>query len=274
MSMIVAKLHPVSNHDRKARMTHTAIPTLDTLISEWEAQQEAYIRHRSQRFEVVLDALGYRENPPRTVLDLGGGLGSFSRLILERFPDATVITLDADPALLEVARHNLAPFGTRSIIHEVNLRDPRWSDVLGGVRPDVAVSSTALHWLPNADLVALYGALAGIIVPGGIVLNADHFAGAPAASEFTRLAEADDAAAQRAAFSTGTPNWDEWWSRLGQREEFGALITERDRRFATIHDDPAPTAAFHVEALRIAGFREAGTLWQYLNDYVAYGVRG
>ena len=72
------------------------------IISLWERQQDAYVAHRAQRFNIMLDAISYTHPEVRLVLDIGGGLGSFSKLILQHFPNATVLTLDYDPALLKL----------------------------------------------------------------------------------------------------------------------------------------------------------------------------
>ena len=41
---------------------------------------------------------------------------------------------------------------------------------------DAAVSTTALHWLPEPELRAMYAELATVLRPGGLLLDGDHFA--------------------------------------------------------------------------------------------------
>lgn len=248
-------------------------PLLYDLIDAWEQQQNAYVRHRAERFSVILDAIGYARPDARTVLDLGAGLGSFSKLILQRFPEVQVCAVDFDPSLLQLARHNLADHADRVTLIEADLRDPDWAAEIGPAKPDAVVSSTALHWLPTGKLVALYQALAGMLEPGGLFFNADHLSH-PIGAFFHQVSTLDDQHSQQAAFSSGVPDWKDWWSRLRETEGFADLVAERDRRFA----DGAPenldtTAALHTEALRVAGFAEVGTIWQHFDDYVVYGVR-
>ncbi|MGO1849151.1 class I SAM-dependent methyltransferase [Microbacterium sp.] len=245
---------------------------LDNIIEAWERQQDAYVARRAERFGIILDTISYTHQAAATILDIGGGLGSFSKLLLERFPQASVITLDYDPALLELARYHLREYGERSVIVEANLVDPAWPAVLSGVRPDVVVSSTALHWLSSAQLVALYEQLASVISKGGLFCNADHLSHVTAGSLF-HTASAADAARQQEPFEHGVPDWDGWWDQFRELDEFTALIDERDRRFADGEDNIDVTAQLHVEALRVGGFTESGTLWQYFDDYVVYGVR-
>lgn len=244
----------------------------DALIVSWEQQQDGYVRHRGQRFEIVLDALSYTRPGWNTVLDIGGGLGSFSKRILERFPEIRVWTLDYDPALLELARHNLRSFGSRSVVIEADLRDPTWPTKLDDTTPEAIVSSTALHWLSGAQLVALYQTLATVLAEGGAFFNADHlscggrtFLGAASA--------ADDSRQQQAAFTADVPNWDGWWAQARAVTALAEHVAERDRRFAGTGDNLDPTPTLHTEALRVAGFAETGTIWQYFDDHIVYGVR-
>ena len=59
---------------------------------------------------------------------------------------------------------------------DLDLRTPGWSARLGLDRaPDAAVSTTALHWLPEPDLRAMYAELASVLRPGGLLLDGDHF---------------------------------------------------------------------------------------------------
>lgn len=245
---------------------------LDRLIGTWELQQDAYVRNRSDRFGVVLDAIAYARPAVKTVLDLGAGLGSFSKRILQTFPEVTVMALDFDPALQELARYNLHEHAERVLLVEADLRDPSWPATLGSTRPDAVVSSTALHWLATADLLRLYYTLGEVLGEGALFFNCDHLSH-PVGTLIHEVSVLDDRRHQQAAFTDGVPDWDAWWEALRDADGFADLVAERDTRFADAPEKQEPTTALHIEALRCAGFGEAGTLWQYLDDYVVYGVR-
>ncbi|MDR2379976.1 MAG: class I SAM-dependent methyltransferase [Bifidobacteriaceae bacterium] len=246
---------------------------IDGLIQDWEAQQGAYVRHRTNRFEVILDAIAYTNPAPARVIDLGGGLGSFSRLILERFPTARTVTVDYDPAMLELARHNLSEYRGRATVVEADLLASDSTDRWASAAPDCVVSSTALHWLPADGLAGLYGRLGALLPANALFFNADHLARAVPETFFRAVSAADDARQQQDAFSQGVPDWDTWWERLARLDGFPALLAERTRRFADRPVQTSLTPAWHIEALRAAGFGEAGTIWQHFDDYVVYGVR-
>ncbi len=246
---------------------------LDRIIRLWEAQQDAAVRDRAGRFSLILDVIADTRPAARTFLDLGGGPGSFARLLLERFPEARVLVVDDDPALLALARHNLRAFGERAVIVEADLADPHWNRALQGDEADVVVSSTALHWLSTSALVGLYESLFSVLATGGLFVNADHFSYRAEGSFFAAASDADDVR-RRDTWPDGVPDWWGWWEEFSRLPSFAPLIAERDRRFADIPETLDATPALHTEALRVAGFTEVGTLWQRLDDYVVYGVRG
>ncbi len=73
----------------------------------WDAQQQAYLPDREERFTAVLDAVEAACGRAPRVLDLAGGTGSITRRVLARFPAATSTVLDVDAALLAIAPRHL-----------------------------------------------------------------------------------------------------------------------------------------------------------------------
>ncbi|HEX5498525.1 MAG TPA: hypothetical protein VFX03_04825, partial [Thermomicrobiales bacterium] len=95
---------------------------------------------------------------------------------------------------------------------------------------------------------------------------------------FRLLAETAAERQREAAFDAGgAESWDAWWAALAAEPGAADLLAERARRFAgkTGHGDgePAPIFDVHAAALRNAGFREVGVVWQRLDDRVLLGVR-
>jgi SAM-dependent methyltransferase len=137
---------------------------------------------------------------------------------------------------------------------------------LGDRAPDAAVSTTALHWLPEPELRGLYAELAAVLRPGGLLLDGDHFI--LDAKESPVLARLDQALRQREdkrRFPGGHPeNWHDWWDAAAADPALAGYVAERARRRveAGHHESQSTMLATHVEALRAAGFAEVGTLWQ------------
>lgn len=245
------------------------------LVERWEEQQAAYITRREERFAVVLDIVAAAVPEDGLVLDLACGPGSISTRVLERFPRVRCVSVDRDPALLLLAERAASESGTAHRIRfvDVDLAEPRWPEALDGNRPDAVLTSTALHWLPAPALVELYSALGRLLPAEGVFVNADHLRADTGRRLFTALAAADDAATQRAAWARGADTWEQWFARLSADPTYQVAMAERARRFAGRSVNHDLSAAFHLEALRAAGFAEVGTVWQHLDDYVLLARR-
>jgi SAM-dependent methyltransferase len=260
------------------------MPELDredarTWIDRWERQQEDHLPDREDRFTALIDAVeagAGRADP--LVIDLGSGPGSLSVRLLDRLPDATVVAVDADPVTLALGR---AAYAGRPGLRftELDLRRPGWSASLGlDAKADAAVSTTALHWLGPAELVAMYAELATVLRPGGLLLDGDHFAVDEAASPvLARLGHALIEREERRRFPGGhDESWSGWWNAVAADPVLANAAAERASRAvdANHHGSPSGLLATHTDALRAAGFSEIGTLWQRGDNRLLCAVLG
>jgi len=168
----------------------------------------------------------------RHVVDLGSGPGSYLGYMLEMFPAARGTWVDGSEAMLEMARPALAPIADRITFVVAELEG------LGAtaIEPaDVVVSSRALHHLSPASLATVYGVIAGMLEPGGLVFNLDH---------------------------VGSPedHWHSTYRRL--REQF--VGRRRKRLEAHRQDGPLPPAELHLESMTAAGLLYADVPWRFL----------
>jgi SAM-dependent methyltransferase len=246
-------------------------------IDRWDRQQEESLPDREDRFTALIDAVEEGAGrPDPLVLDLGCGPGSLAVRLLDRLPGATVIGIDADPVSLTLgqAAYSGRP-GLRLL--DLDLRIPGWSGRLGLGRPaDAAVSTTALHWLYEPDLRAVYAELATVLRPGGLLLNGDHFN--LDEKQSPTLARLDLALRHREdlrRFPGGhSESWHAWWEGVAGDPLLAEHVAERKRRYvdAGHHGTESTLLATHVEALRLAGFAEIGTLWQRGDNRLLCGV--
>jgi trans-aconitate methyltransferase len=252
-------------------------PAARAWIDSWDVQQAAYLPERESRFTALIDALEEAAGrPDPLVLDLGCGPGSLAVRLLSRLPAATVVAIDADPLTLALGQAAFADLPGLSFV-DADLRVPGWSAALDLPRqPDAAVSTTALHWLTEHALAALYAELAGLLRPGGLLLNGDHMTededAAPTLARLTRsLAER---AYQRHALPEQAQTWQGWWSAAAADPDLASLVAKRDERHVESehHGSPAGQFSVQVAALRAAGFAEVGTLWQSGYNRVLCGV--
>ncbi|GAB3840416.1 class I SAM-dependent methyltransferase [Kribbella italica] len=249
---------------------------IEQLIRRWDDQQAAYITHREERFAVMLDVIAAADfGAGLTVLDLACGPGSLAGRVLERFPDARVIGIDYDPVLLTLANAWLGGrYGDRFTAVDADLARPGWEVKLPCDTIQVAVSSTALHWLQPSELVAAYATLGSVLPAYGVFMNADHLRYNPRTQPFlTEVAAADDERTQRTARAAGAQTWDEWWAEAVALPELGARLAEREHRFADHPPTPHAPLELHLQALGTAGFSETGTIWRHYDDVVVFARR-
>jgi len=227
----------------------------------WDLQQAAFMPDREHRIAAMLDAVeAVADSPAPRVLDLAGGTGSIALRALTRLPGAQVTLVDVDPVLLAIAEASLTG---RATIVTADLRDPAWADGLPHSDYDAVLAATALHWLPADRLITLYGEIRAILRPDGLLVNADQMPD-PLLPGLTKrlLARADACRVARYA-SGAAPTWPGWWERAAADPVLGPLVEARE----AIHPkgrsaEFLPPVAWHLDALRDAGFTEAGTLWR------------
>ena len=249
-------------------------------IDRWDRQQEVYMPDREERFTALIDAVeASAGQPDPLVLDLGCGPGSLAVRLLARLPEATVVAVDADPVTLALGRAAYADLpGLRFL--SLDLRAADWASRLSlepGRPADAVVSTTALHWLSAAELRDLYATLAGLLRPGGVFLDGDHFRqDETAAPVLTRLDRAlEEREAQRRypdGHADRAEDWDQWWQSVAADPALTEAAAERARGHVH-HGSEGARLAVHTDALRAAGFAEVGTLWQRGSSRVLCGVR-
>lgn len=238
------------------------------LLRRWDEQQARYLPAREERFAVMLDVLTLGVDAPR-VLDLGSGPGALSARILERFPEASILALDFDPAHLELGRRTL---GDRVEWREADLRGDDWREELEPASFDAVVSATAIHWFQPDEVGHLYEDLAVLLRKDGLLLNADHL---PVAAP--RVAEMGDTLLERwqtRQFEVeGAEDYDEYRDALREAPELRLLVEEGDSRIDVHGHGVTMPFDFHADALRSAGFAEVAEAWRYLNDAVLVAIR-
>ncbi len=260
-------------------MPHLSQDAAQAWIARWDRQQECYLPDREDRFTALIDAVEEGAGrPDPLVLDLGCGPGSLAVRLLDRVPAATVIAIDDDPVLLTLGRTACSGRPGLSFA-DVDLGAAGWPSRLGLDRQaDAAVSTTALHWLAAPELAAMYAELAGVLRPGGLLLDGDHLKVDETDSPtLARLDRAVLEREERRRFPDGhSESWQGWWEAVLADPALADAVAERARRRdgAGHHRSESVLLGTHVRALRAAGFAEIGTLWQRGEDRLLCAVLG
>jgi len=249
-------------------------PNWKALLRGWDAQQESFNPERERRFRAMLDALAVSVPPRFTALDLGSGPGSLSARLLRRFPSARVVAIDYDPVTLRIGRGALGEFGGRLTWVDAKLGSRGWTDLLPRSKFHAAVSTTALHWLPEANLRHLYRDLGRLLRRDGVFLNGDHLPWGRASPTLDRLAEKERRQQHGGkSLRKEWTAWEAWWKNAEKIPALRPQFEERERRSAEHPRTGEVTLDVHLDALRRAGFREVGVIWQDLTNRVLFARR-
>lgn len=147
--------------ERADTRDHRVLAHLGLAARDYDTEIRRYIPAYEQMIANAVDLVD------GLVIDLGTGTGALAAAILAAKPTARVRLVDIDPAMLEVARDRVAPYGDRA-----ELVTARFEDAL--VPCDSVVASLALHHV--TDIAAkreLYQTIYSALRPGGVLAIAD-----------------------------------------------------------------------------------------------------
>ena len=99
---------------------------------------------RSAPIRRIAHLVPFDPDEPVRVLDIGGGWGPVTAVMLETFPHAQVVLHDFSEPMLAEARRRLAQHGASVSYHRADLMAPSWADGLDG-QFGAIVSHIAIH---------------------------------------------------------------------------------------------------------------------------------
>ncbi len=242
----------------------------------WQPAQ--YLQYAGERLRPALDLLARVPlEAPRTIVDLGCGTGSVTRILSERWPEARIVGVDNSPQMLDEARAAIAG-------------DPRFTFVAADLARwepeapvDLVYSNAALHWL--AGHAALFARVAAMVAQGGAlaVQMPDNFR-APSHTTIADLARSERWRAKLGAIVREPPvaAATEYYAWLAPRmASVDIWTTEYLQALAARGDGEHPVAAWTkgtwlVPFLEVLDARERD---EFLREYmqrlsVAYPARG
>ena len=142
----------------------------DAIASEYDAQRQHVIPELDTFYGTAVWAADWPSDHPR-ILDIGAGTGLLSALLLQRYPEASLVALDISDQMLNVAKKRFAGNpNVRYITGDYVTTD------LGG-RYDLICSALSIHHLIHEEKQKLYQRIYGALNPKGVFVNADQAAG-------------------------------------------------------------------------------------------------
>ena len=196
------------------------------------------IRQLVPRYDELVRCIvaALRERSPSTVLDIGSGDGSMSRVVLEALPDARLTAVDASPDMAAEAVRQLEPFGERATVARTDILQFEPDEPF-----DAVFSNLVLHNIPFPEKRQLLGTIAGRLGEGGLFAWGDLIRHPDPVVQQRLVSERRDF-----ALSQGCPE----------------DIVEWNFRKESGHDYPF-TAAKAADALQRAGFARVDLVWEH-----------
>lgn len=109
------------------------------MVTEWDTNQ--YLKFESQRTQPAVDLVSrLKDLRPKSVIDIGCGTGTSTKLLLDAFPEALVVGLDSSSEMLDKARANLAG----ATFEQGDARHLEGSY-------DLIFSNACFQWIPDHD---------------------------------------------------------------------------------------------------------------------------
>ena len=144
-------------------------------VEEWIERDLQRDEERRAWLRNMLAVATFPADAAISVLDVGGGYGVVTEEILRAFPQARVTLQDYSQPMIEEARRRLASHAARVGYVQCDLRDPSWTERVGGPF-DLAVSAIAIHNLGElAAMADCYREIARVLKPGALFLDYDLF---------------------------------------------------------------------------------------------------
>jgi len=253
---------------------HPRSPDWDGWLRRWDEQQTSFNPDRERRFAAMFDVAEASVGRRFRALDLGCGPGSLSVRLLRRFPSARSVAVDFDPVALRVGQGALGTVDGRLTWVDAQLGSAGWVARLPKGRYDVALSTTALHWLTPPSLGRLYRDVHRVLRPGGVLLNGDHLPWGARDRSLSRLAGRVRRVRFRgASLSSEWTGWRKWWDdakKVPELRPFFRLQEERQSQHPRHDEVPLD---LHERALRRAGFRDVAVVWQDVENRVLFARR-
>jgi SAM-dependent methyltransferase len=181
-----------------------------------------------------------REREPRLIVDVGSGPGRFLARVLQAYPKARGVWIDASSAMQAQAQEYLAPFADRV---EYVVEDAARLTGIGAARgADVVLNSRVAHHFDHAGLIAFYRSAAEVMQPQGWLVTLDHI-----------LPPGD---------------WDRRY-----RDALPSFAGAKAGRPTHPHYYPFPTMADHLEAMTRAGLGDCDVAWRAFYTCLFLGRR-
>ncbi|MCF6154558.1 MAG: class I SAM-dependent methyltransferase [Candidatus Brocadia sp.] len=169
------------------RETVYAFNNTDTAAT-YDIDMDVWHPNRFKMASIVCEVLPFDRAEKLSILDLGVGTGYLSQKIIETFPHAKIVAVDAAERMIDKAKLRL-----KDRLGQVTFQISTFQEVPDKINTisglDAVVSSFAIHHLYREEKLRLFHYIHSILKPYGWFVNCDVFKTADAVLEarFRRL---------------------------------------------------------------------------------------
>lgn len=142
------------------------------IAATYDLDMDVWHPNRAKMASIVCEILPFNKTEKLNILDLGVGTGYLTHRLIEAFPNAEIIAVDAAELMVEKAKVRLKDHLEHitfliSAFQELSRKE----NTLSGI--DVVVSSFALHHLYREEKLMLFKYIHSIVKPNGWFINCD-----------------------------------------------------------------------------------------------------
>jgi len=176
----IALTHQNASHGHSAPGSPADAWKDESLVSAFVEQTTMHAEQRRALFDFVCGLFPFETYAALKVLDIGAGYGALAEAVLGHFSNATAVGLDVSEPMMAVGCERMARFGDRFSYHVGDFASGELPSDLPGPFDAVLASAAILH-LSGEARQRLYGAVFGVLSPGGCFFNVEPIA--PASEE-------------------------------------------------------------------------------------------
>jgi RimJ/RimL family protein N-acetyltransferase/ubiquinone/menaquinone biosynthesis C-methylase UbiE len=229
----------------------------------WNGYMSSYCGGRTSCFELIEELMRQMlQGEALNVLDVGCGTATFTaRQLLTTSPPRRMTAVDGSEKGLLVARQ-LIPSDAPVTFIKGDLTENAWAADLVPGSYDAAFLGWLTHEIEPRHLLTLYGNVAQLLRPGGLLFNADFMDGLQ--GDWRNLG----GDYQRRRLGNSFPAFNARFEKLPQVAAAIAKDRQTRTRWTVRH---APDA--HKQLLLDAGFVEAEEVWRYVGSAMVMAIR-
>ncbi len=229
------------------------------IIATYDLDMDVWHPNRKHMASIVCEILPFDRSENIRVLDLGVGTGYLTHKIVEVFPGASIIAVDAAGMMIDKAKIRL-----KAQLGKIEFKKTTFQELPDIVKDiagmDAVVSAFALHHLLREEKLKLFRYIHSILKPDGWFINCDIFNAEDPANE----------ALYRRLLYKGTQERSR--SLKNQEKSLDYIASEYTSKEKRDGDNPL-TITKETQLLSEAGFRMVDCFWKEYREAVYGGKK-